>query len=635
MTQRYVCIHGHFYQPPRENPWVEAVGIEESARPHRNWNERIAAECYAPNAAAPILDENGQVGRTINNYARISFNVGPTLFTWLEEEAPQTYRAILDADRKSRTRYSGHGSAIAQAYNHMILPLANRRDKRTQVIWGIRDFERRFGRPPEGMWLPETAVDLETLAVLAEAGIRFTILAPHQARRLRTAGSRDWQQIGPGGIEPRAAYRHPLPAGRSIALFFYDAAISNAISFEALLRSGDALAGRLLSGFVDDVGGAQLVHVATDGETYGHHHRHGEMALAYALERIEASGYARLTNYGEFLERHPPVHEVEIRENTSWSCVHGIERWRSDCGCHTGGQRAWKQAWRAPLRQSLDWLRDTLAHRYEAEASTLLQDPWVARDDYIAVILDRSPESVRRFFAEHAARPLDEAQQVRALKLLEMQRHAMLMYTSCGWFFHDLAGIETLQVLEYAARAVELADELFGPGIEAGLTERLAKAHSNRKERGDGRRIYLELVKPVAVDAARVAGHYAVGCLVQPCPERTKIYAYAVERLDHELLRAKTADLLVGAVRVTSRLTLESRALSFAVLDLRDGRLAGGIRDYPGDRAHEATARELAQAFQNRDYASIVRLLQRDFPDSRGALRPLSVRELSKEPAPP
>ncbi|HEY2321618.1 MAG TPA: glycoside hydrolase, partial [Thermoanaerobaculia bacterium] len=321
---RFIAVHGHFYQPPRENPWLEAVETQDTAHPYHDWNERITFECYAPNASARILDDSDRILRIVNNYATMSFNFGPTLLSWLEVHAPETYAAIIDADRASRARFSGHGSAIAQAYNHIIMPLANARDRRTQVQWGIRDFEHRFGRKPEGMWLPETAVDTDTLEVLAAAGIRFTILEPGQARE--------------AGIDPTMAYRCNLPSGRSIAIFFYDGPISRAVAFENLLARGEFLANRLAGAFDPSRTHDQLVNIATDGETYGHHHRYGDMALAYALHYIEERELATLTNYGEYLEKHPPVHEVEIRENTAWSCAHGVERWRSDCGCSTGGQ---------------------------------------------------------------------------------------------------------------------------------------------------------------------------------------------------------------------------------------------------------------------------------------------------------
>ncbi|HSN88426.1 MAG TPA: DUF3536 domain-containing protein, partial [Thermoanaerobaculia bacterium] len=457
--QRYLCIHGHFYQPPRENPWLEAVELQDSAYPYHDWNERITAECYAPNTASRILDGDGRIERIVNNYARISFNFGPTLLAWMEAKAPRAYSRVLEADRESAERFSGHGSALAQPYNHIILPLANRRDKKTQILWGLADFERRFGRKPEGAWLPEAAVDLETLDLLAEAGIRFTILEPHQARRVRPKGGKkkdDWRDVSGGRIDTTCPYEAALPSGRRIALFFYDGGISRAVAFEGLLSSGERFSDRLLSPVAANPDRDRLINIATDGETYGHHHRYGEMALSYALHRIESNGWAVLTNYGEYLETHPPEHEVEIVENTSWSCVHGVDRWREDCGCHTGGDSSWNQAWRAPLRQALDWLRDELAPRYEKAAKAFFPDPWEARDRYISVVLDRSPASVEAFFD---GKPPEGEDRVRALKLLELQRQAMLMYTSCGWFFNDLAGIETLQILRYAGRVVQLAEQ--------------------------------------------------------------------------------------------------------------------------------------------------------------------------------
>jgi (1->4)-alpha-D-glucan 1-alpha-D-glucosylmutase len=513
---RYVCIHGHFYQPPRENPWLETVEVQDSADPYHDWNERIAAECYGPNAAARILDGEGRIERIVNNYARISFDFGPTLLSWMETAAPAVYRAVLAADQESRERFSGHGNALAQSYHHSILPLANRRDKRTEILWGLSDFAHRFGRPAEGFWLPETAVDLESLEILAELGVRFTLLEPRQARRFRPLAGGAWEEAT-DGIDGRVPYRLSLPSGRSLALFFYDGGISRAIAFERLLASGEALVDRLLGAFSPraESGRPELVHIATDGETYGHHHRFGDMALAYAIHRLE-EGRAEdqgvtLTNYGELLARHPPELEVEIVENTSWSCAHGIERWQSDCGCSTGGREEWNQAWRAPLRAALDSLRDELAAAYEAAAAPLFADPWAARDDYVQVLLDRSADNVSAFLARHRRggreRELPAAERHRALKLLELQRQTLLMYTSCGWFFHDLAGIETVQVLSYAGRAVELAQELFGDGVEERFLARLAQAESNRPEEGDGRRIYERHVRPAAaLSTARAGG---------------------------------------------------------------------------------------------------------------------------------
>ncbi len=404
---KYICIHGHFYQPPRENPYLEAIELQDSAYPYHDWNERITAECYAPNAASRILDAENRIVKVLNNYAHISFNFGPTLLSWMKEQTPRVYAEILEADKRSGERFSGHGSAIAQGYNHMILPLANRRDKVTQVKWGIKDFESRFGRRPEGMWLPETAVDTETLEVLAENGIHFTILAPRQAKRVRSKQSSRYHDVSGGRIDPAHAYIVRLPSRKRINVFFYDGPISQAVAFEGLLSDGKRFADRLMSGFSDTREGPQLVHIATDGESYGHHHRFGEMALSYALEEIQKNDLAKLTNYGEFLEKHPAEDFAEVVDNSSWSCVHGVERWRSDCGCNSGGND-WNQQWRAPLRAALDWLRDRLAPIFESGLQPFFKDPWAGRDDYIRVILDRSEESRAAFFADHSVAPARE-----------------------------------------------------------------------------------------------------------------------------------------------------------------------------------------------------------------------------------
>jgi alpha-amylase/alpha-mannosidase (GH57 family) len=412
VSTRYICIHGHFYQPPRENPWLEEVEREESARPYHDWNERITFEAYAPNAFSRILDERGRIARIVNNYSRISFNFGPTLLAWMEREAPETYRAILAADRTSQERFSGHGSAMAQAYNHMILPLASTRDRRTQILWGIRDFEHRFGRPAAGMWLPETAVDLESLDLMAEAGIRFTVLAPHQAAAVRE-GEGAWDELRGGSPDTSRSYRVRLPSGREIAVFFYDGPLSQAVAFETLLADGAAFAGRLLEADARH-GEGGLTHIATDGETYGHHHRHGDMALAFALRRIEEEEGVLLTNYAEHLERHPPTMEARIREHSSWSCAHGTERWRADCGCSTGAHPEWNQRWRRPLREAMDWLRDRLEPLYEEAMGELVEDPWGARDRYIELVLDRSPGNVGAFLEREARRPPGEGARTRA-----------------------------------------------------------------------------------------------------------------------------------------------------------------------------------------------------------------------------
>jgi alpha-amylase/alpha-mannosidase (GH57 family) len=616
---RFVCIHGHFYQPPRENPWLEAIEQQDTAEPYHDWNERITAECYAPNADARILDARDRITRIVNNYSHISFNVGPTLLAWMEEHAPETYAKVIAADRESAERFSGHGSAMAQPYNHMIMPLASDRDCVTQVRWGLADFRHRFGREPEGMWLPETAVDLRTLDILAAHGIRFTVLAPSQAKAFRRVGSNEWTDVSGARIDPTRPYLQKLPSGREIALFFYDGPASRAVAFEGLLKNGERLAHRLLGLFDENGGGSQLVNIATDGETYGHHHRHGDMALAYALHYIGKHDSARITNYGEYLELAPPAYEVRIIENTSWSCAHGVERWRSNCGCATGGQAGWSQAWRAPLRASLDWLRDRLMPEYEREAGLLLRDPWAARDAYIDVILDRSSTAVDAFLDHHA---LADADVERTLRLLEMQRHAMLMYTSCGWFFNDLDGIETVQLLRYAGRAIQLAEDLFGEPVEPGFLRVLEPARSNDPTAGDGRRIYEEQVRPSKVNLLSVAAHYAVSSLFGGQRRKERVYCYTVELEHHENRRTHEATLAVGRARVTSEITREHDDVTFAVLHFGNQHLSGGIRRFRSEAEYTALTDGLMRAFANADIPTVVTLLAR-FPEYTFSLKSL------------
>ncbi len=618
----YLCIHCHFYQPPRENPWLEQIELQDSAYPYHDWNERIAAECYSPNLAARILDDQQRITRIVNNYSRISFNFGPTLLSWAAEHIPETYKGILEADRQSQKLFSGHGSAIAQAYNHMIMPLANSRDKKTQIRWGFEDFVSRFGRLPEGMWLPETAVDLETLDLMAQAGLIFAILAPHQAKSVREIGKESWEDVSGSKIDPTRAYLLRTPSGHNINLFFYDGPISQAVAFERLLDNGEKFASRLLSAFSDTRTWPQLAHIATDGETYGHHHKHGEMALAYALDYIEGKKSYRITNYGEFLEKHPPTHEVQIFENTAWSCSHGVERWRSSCGCNSG-RAGWNQQWRKPLREALDWLRDAVALRFEQLGSTLLHDPWAARDAYISVVLDRSPAVRQHFGEEHFARKLGAQDQVLVWKLMELQRHAMLMYTSCGWFFDELSGIETVQVIQYAGRVVQLAEELFGDGIEAEFVERLACAKSNLQEYGDGAAIYRKYVKPAIVDLEKVGAHYSISSLFAPYGERTDIFSYTVQRLDYHTGDAGKLRMAIGQANFTSKVTQESEVLTFWVVHFGDHNVAGGVRKDEGDDGYKEMLEAISESFARVDIPEVVRLLDRRFNEKIYSLRSL------------
>ena len=620
--ERYICIHGHFYQPPRENPWLEAVETQDSAYPYHDWNDRITAECYAANASARILGHEQRVERITNNYARINFNFGPTLLAWLERQQPDVYQAILQADVESQALFSGHGSAIAQAYNHIIMPLANQRDKTTQVVWGLRDFEQRFGRKSRGMWLPETAVDLATLETLAENGIDFTILAPYQAHRIRKIGDSKWKDVLGGHIDPTRAYVQRLPSGRSISLFFYDGPISRAIAFEKILSSGENFANRLASAFRDTPKWKQLVHIATDGETYGHHHRRGEMALAYALDYIERNQIARLTNYSEYLEMQPPTHEVEIVENTAWSCAHGIGRWHTNCGCNSGGYPHWNQDWRQPLRHALDWLRDEVAPLYERAAAKLLRDPWAARNHYIDVILDRSPDSLDAFFARWGKGELDHTRRQKALELLEMQRHALQMYTSCGWFFDELTGLETVQVIQYAGRVVQLAQRLI-PDLEERFLCELEKAKSNLPEHGDGRQIYSKWVKPAMINLETVVAHYAMSEIFEQYPDNTSIYCYNVEREDYARIKTGASQLVSGRVNITSRLTGESQDFNFASLYFDNHNLTGGVSVSPKGDVGEKFRTDLGQAFERADLAATISIMSGYFKDGLYSLNRL------------
>ncbi len=613
---KYICIHGHFYQPPRENPWLEAVEPQDQAAPYHDWNERINAECYAPNTASRILDDRDRIVDIVNNYSRISFDFGPTLLSWMEEKAPEVYSAVLDADRESGARFNGHGSAMAQAYNHVILPLASREEKEIQVVWGIRDFALRFGRKPEGMWLPETAVDLETLETLAAHDIRFTILAPGQAARVRPSGQSEWQDVSGGKVDTTVPYLQRLPSGRSIALFFYDGVSSRAVAFERLLHRGENLARKLASIAPED-GRPRLGHIATDGETYGHHHPHGDMALAFALRAIETQALATLTNYGAFLETSPPAHEVEIFERTSWSCAHGVERWRSNCGCRTGGAPGWSQAWRAPLRESLDWLRLRVApHLRRAEGATFAQ-PSTAALDYVELILDRSVDNVERFFGRHARQPLSPGGQVMALKLLELERQLQLMYTSCGWFFSDVSGIETVQVLRYSGRAVQLARDLFPSeteSLEREFLELLSRAKSNRSELGNARDLYERNVKPSQATFETLAAHYAISGLFEPCAEKARLYCYEVGRTDSLSRQAGKTRLQGGTVQITSRITRASESLVYAVLHLGGHTVTAGVKRRSEDVSFgDGIGRALEEPFEKGDTQRVLRLIDREF----------------------
>lgn len=630
----FVCVHGHFYQPPRENPWLETVEVQDSAAPYHDWNDRITAECYAPNGASRITNRENEIIRIMNNYARMSFNFGPTLLSWLKDYAPRTYRMVLDADKTSRQHYGGHGSAMAQVYNHIIMPLASPRDRRTQVRWGIADFESRFGRRPEGMWLAETAVNRGVLDVLAQEGIRFTILAPSQCARTRPLAAKDapapaWTETPDATVDPTHPYRVQLDEGRSIAVFFYNGPISRAVAFEGLLNSGEEFGERLVGNFTDSTA-AQLTHIATDGESYGHHHKHGEMALSSAMHWVEDGEHATLTNYAEFLERFPPQFEAEVVENTSWSCPHGVERWRSNCGCNSG-HAGWSQQWRGPLREALDYLRDATAPLAEEIAKTLLRDLWAARDAYIRVVLDRSPAATDTFFKEHATHELTAAERITVLSLLELQRHTQLMYTSCGWFFDEISGIETIQVIAYAGRVLQLAARLFGErgaALETPFLNILSKAKSNVPEIGNGAEVYRRFVTGMKIGLEEVGAHYAISSIFRPYPEDGELFCYDVHREAHEIFSSGRGRVAIGRATVSSRITGESEELCFAVLHLGDQNLSAAVRPCnPSDPTEieqfTAFSADASHAMRRANLPEVIRLIDRFFGEMAYSLTSL------------
>ncbi len=637
-----VIIHGHFYQPPRENPWTGRIERQESAAPYHDWNERVAAECYTPNARSRVLDHQGRILEVVNNYAHLSYNFGPTLLCWLEEHLPDTYARILAADAASAARL-GAGGAMAQVYNHVIMPLADPRDRKTQIRWGLADFEARFGRPARGMWLAETAVNDAVLEDLAAAGLEFTILAPSQAELIRAPGEAAWREVADGSIPTGRAYRWTGRRGE-LALLFYDAGLSRAVAFEGLLRNADDMAQRLAAAGLrcaeQSPDGGGLVCVATDGESYGHHAPMGDMCLAYlAAREAERRGLA-LTNPAAYLAAHPPRWQVQLKAGqaklgTAWSCAHGTGRWRRDCGCTTGGPPSWNQAWREPLRQAFDLLRQRMDPLFEQRASRLLDDPWAARDDYIEVLLGRTVGAAERFLDRHARRPLDEAERAEVFRLLEMQHHGMLMYTSCGWFFADLSGIETVQDLAYFARAAQLGELAAGHPISADSLDALGRARSNLPEMGSGVDLLARFVRPAMLSPAKVAAHLGIRALLEQRPARDRLYAFRARshderRAEHDGLRAFTGRLTTRAER-----TGEGGTFEVVVLAGRALQLAALVRGYSPQQP-SAGPQELLARVGTEGFAATCDALEADYdlrlglPDMLSELRLQAMDELTR-----
>lgn len=616
MKKNYLCIHGHFYQPPRENPWLNTIARQDSASPFHDWNEKINHDCYLPNAFARVLDNKGQIRGIVNNYKYISFNFGPTLLSWLETHEPQAYAGILEADRFS-VKNLGHGNAIAQVYNHIIMPLATTRDKEIQVKWGIADFEHRFGRKPEGMWLAETAVDVETLEILAENNIHFTILAPDQAAAYREMDA-DWLEIENGnGLDPSRPYKCPLPSGKSISIFYYDGPLSHAIAFEKLLVNGDLFYGRIKQIFDNNREWPQIVSLATDGESYGHHFLHGEMALAYCLRLAQEDEDIEIINYATYLEKFPIHAETRIKENSSWSCVHGVGRWKEDCGCNTGSHGDWNQKWRGPLREAFDLLRDETDKYLQDEGKRLFQDPDLVVNNYISLVLNRHTPRLHDQFSEKYLIPnLSPEHRESAFLLLEMKYMSMLTYTSCAWFFDDINGLEPVQIMKYAARLIDLGFINNMPLSENKFISILREARSNDSEAGSGSDIYQNTVLPEKFSLRKISAHLAVHKLLWPDYSKNDIHSYL---FDSDFFKTSTFNqltLAAGKVRITCPVT--QKKFPFEYVSMHLSGLDINIYSKYGDHGKhfDQMVNNTFEIFENKSLTDLIRYLPEYFGDS-------------------
>ena len=628
----FLTIHGHFYQPPRENPWLEAIELQDSALPFHDWNERINKECYNPNSVSKIVDNRNRILDVVNNYEHMSFNFGPTLLSWMEHFAPLTYERIIKADIESVSEHSGHGNAMAQVYNHIIMPLANENDKQTQIKWGIRDFEYRFGRKPEGMWLAETAVDDETLKFLEENGIKFTVLSPYQALKFRQEGDKDWQDVSWGNIDPARSYRYYIKSapGKFIDLFFYDGAISRSVAFDELLKDGNKFIKRLKEGISDCRDYPQLINIATDGESYGHHTKFGDMALSYVLKiRAKDEGF-KITNYAEYLDKYRSNCEVDIKQASSWSCFHGVGRWKEDCGCSTGGHPGWNQKWRKPLRDALDYLRDELIVVFENEGQKYFDNVWNVRNKYINVILDRNEMNVKKFQQENFKPDLSDDDKVRAMELLEIQRQAMLMYTSCGWFFSEISGIETVQIMKYAARAMQLAARFTSKNLEEKFLEILSQAKSNIPEFGTGKDIFERFVKPSIITVKQIATLWALSSLYQDFEDEENVYCYTITRKAYKKVQKNSSTFIVGHIEIQSKITLQKSNVMFALMQYAGGDFHCTIKEYSDDAEFNRIKNDLIKIYTMNTLTEIIRALDEYFGKEYFTLKDIFIEERRK-----
>ena len=633
ISEKFLTIHGHFYQPPRENPWLEAIELQDSALPFHDWNERICKECYNPNSVSRIVDNKNRILDIVNNYEYMSFNFGPTLLSWMEEYAPLTYERIIKADIESISDHNGHGNAMAQVYNHIIMPLANYHDKDTQVKWGIRDFEYRFGRKPEGIWLAETAVDDETLKVLVDNGIKFTVLSPYQALKVKKSTDKEWQDVSWGNIDPARSYKYTIKSdpSKSIDLFFYDGAISRSVAFDELLTDGNKFIKRLKEGVSELRDYPQLVNIATDGESYGHHTKFGDMALSYVLKiKAEDEGF-KITNYAEYLDKYRSDYEVDIKQASSWSCFHGVGRWKEDCGCSTGGHPGWNQKWRAPLRKALDYLRDEFAKVFEAEGSKYFnKDVWEVRNSYIDVILNRTTSTIKAFQRQNFKSELTEEEKIKGMELLEIQRQALLMYTSCGWFFSEISGIETVQIMKYAARALQLASRFTKENFETRFLEILSEAKSNIHEFGTGRDIYERFVKPSVVTPKQIACLWAISSLYQDFDDEEDVYCYNVKRNDFKRVQKGNSNFVIGNIEISSKVTLQKSNLVFALMQYAGGDFHCAIKEFSTNDEYQELKNTLTKTYMLSPMTEIIRALDEKFGKEYFTLKDIFIEERKK-----
>ncbi len=599
-----VIVHGHFYQPPRENPWTGTVDREPSAAPFHDWNARVFRDAYRANAHARILDDQGYVLQVVNNYEMMSFNFGPTLLSWIEAHHPITYGRIIEADRKS-VRARGFGNALAQAFNHTILPLDDPRDRRSQIRWGLDDFEARFGRPAEGMWLPETAANDLVLSELARAGVRFTVLAPHQAARIRPLGTTQWSSAGQD-LELDRPYRwlDPDGSGRHLDVFFFDAGRSKAVAFHRALDTSQ--------GFAELFSPGRLRVLATDGESYGHHSVYGDRTLAHFFRAEGPRRGLSFTNFATVRHHRPATHEVQLApgpdgEGTAWSCSHGVGRWTRDCGCSTGGGPHAHQRWRAPLRAALENLRGQLHDAFGEMGGELFLDPWAARDDYQPVV-GKGPLAFEAWAEGRTRRKLSPEDAVRARRLLEMQRNALLMFTSCGWFFHDVSGIETAQILMYAGRAIDHAVDLGLASPEPAFVEALAEAPSYIPEQGTGADVYRRNMGRARVTPARAAAHLAIDGLVEEPPGAGEFAGFAFRVVPFEKRRSGIYAAAAAWMELVCEHTDARHQLGVAALHL------GGIDVYgtvASNMSRDGFARASSAVFEDIEESSLPTLIRR------------------------